>query len=67
MGVLSAETYRRDMDCTFCRKLGWCDRAEDERFFVDHTDQAAQDLTEFALFSLQALKQVRRTTRAPKP
>ena len=46
-------------DCTFCRKLGWCDRSKEEKKFQQLTTRGTKDdVTNFALFSRQGLAQV---------
>jgi len=64
VGVLGA-TFRTDMDCTFCRTLGWCKREPEEAFFKDQTTRgASDDPTKFALFSEGALAMAEEMLRA---
>uniref|UniRef100_A0A7S0MVX5 Sulfotransferase n=1 Tax=Pyramimonas obovata TaxID=1411642 RepID=A0A7S0MVX5_9CHLO len=65
VGVLGGPSYRHDMECTFCRTLGWCNREKDEEWFHRQTTRGLpDDHANFALFSLQALEQVKEVFKA---
>eukprot|EP00976_Prorocentrum_cordatum_P049856 1005985-Prorocentrum_minimum.AAC.1 len=65
VGVLGGPTYRHDMDCTFCRTLGWCNRSQDEEMFHKQTTRGLSgDPGKFALFSTQALEQMHEVFKA---